>query len=415
MANILVLGSGGREHALCYRLSKSASVKNVFCAPGSYGMKDVAHPVPIDIMDNDIIIKAAKYLDIDFVLVGPETLLDNGVTDALKQAGITVFGPTKEASKLVASKSYSKDFMKRHNIPTAAYETFTDFEAAKEYLTKTSYPLVIKASGLAAGKGVVIPETYEEALQDIHEMLVDKRFGESSSEIIIEDFMDGEEFSLLVLCHNETALPLQVSQDYKRAYDKDEGENTGGMGAYTPVDHISQDDVSESMNTVVYPNLKGMMDEGNPFVGVLFCGLMKTREGIKVIEYNVRFGDPETEALMLAFESDLYEIILSVMNDDPKPIEWSKDYHLGVVMSAPNYPAEPRLGEIIEGLHDKAFHMGTHYKDDAFYVSGGRVLFVHGSGKTLEDARQKAYESVSKIESKDIHYRKDIGHYEPKI
>lgn len=411
MANILVLGSGGREHALCYRLSKSESVKNVYCAPGSYGMKDVAQPVSIDIFNSEVVIKAAEYLEIDLVLVGPETVLDNGITDALEGAGIKVFGPNKKATQLESSKSYSKDFMKRYSIPTAQYENFTDFEQAKAYIKDHDYPLVIKASGLAAGKGVVIPQTYEEALQDLTEMMIDKRFGESSNEVVIEDFMVGEEFSLLVLCHHETALPLQVSQDYKRIFDNDEGANTGGMGAYTPVDHITQADIDESMEKVVYPTLKGMIEDDRPFVGVLFCGLMKTSEGIKVIEYNVRFGDPETESLMLAFESDLYEIIQSVMNDEPKEIKWSKDYHLGVVMSAPNYPNEPETGNIITGL-DKVpnvFHMGTHYKDDEFYTSGGRVLFVHGSGKTMDEARKNAYENIDTIQSKGIHYRKDIG------
>lgn len=405
----MVLGSGGREHALCYRLSKSPSVSHVYCAPGTYGMSDVAQPVSIDIMNNETIIKAAKYLDIDLVLVGPETILENGVTDALTRAGIKVFGPSKEATKLESSKSYSKDFMKKHQIPTANYETFTDYESAKAYLEKCDFPQVIKASGLAAGKGVTIPETLEEALKDAHEMLVDKRFGDSSSEIIIEDFMQGEEFSLLVLCHHNTALPLQVSQDYKRIYDGDKGENTGGMGAYTPVDHITKEDLEESMKNVVYPTLQGMMDQDTPFVGVLFAGLMKTDQGIKVIEYNVRFGDPETEALMLAFESDLNEIILSVMNDDPKEIEWSKDYHMGVVMSAKNYPNNPETGALIDKIPSNVFHMGTHYKDDQYFVSGGRVLFVHGSGSTLEEARTAAYKNIGQIECEGIHYRKDIG------
>lgn len=411
MAKVLVLGSGGREHALCYRLSKSPSVSKVYCAPGTHGMKDVAQPVSIDIFNNEVVVKATQYLNIDLVLVGPETVLDNGVTDALEKVGIRVFGPNQKATELESSKSYSKDFMKRYDIPTAEYECFTDFESAKAYLKNHAYPLVIKASGLAAGKGVVIPTTYEEAEKELHAMMVDKRFGESSNEVVIEDFMEGEEFSLLVLCHNNTALPLQVSQDYKRINDQDKGENTGGMGAYTPVDHISDEDLKESMDKVVYPTLKGMISDGRPFTGVLFCGLMKTPSGMKVIEYNVRFGDPETESLMLAFESDLYEIIQSVLNDDPKEIRWSPDYHLGVVMSAPNYPDTPILGNVIKGLESvpNVFHMGTHYKDETYYTSGGRVLFVYGSGKTLEGARKSAYQNIDAIQSEGIHYRKDIG------
>lgn len=411
MANVMVLGSGGREHALCYRLSKSPSVKNVYCAPGSYGMSDVAQPVPIDIFNHDIVIKAAEYLKIDLVLVGPETVLDAGITDSLEEAGFKVFGPSQKASRLEASKSYSKDFMKRYNIPTAAYGVFTELSKAVAYLESQSFPIVIKASGLAAGKGVIIAEDYNEAVSALESMMVDKRFGDSANEVVIEEFMDGEEFSLLVLCHNNTALPLQVSQDYKRVFDNDKGENTGGMGAYTPVDHISQGDVDESMARVVYPTLQGMMDEGTPFTGVLFCGLMKTSKGIETIEFNVRFGDPETESLMLAFESDLYEIVMSVLDENPKEIQWSKDYHLGVVMSAPNYPETPEIGKHITGL-DKVpnvFHMGTHYKEGEYYTSGGRVLFVHGSGETLEQARLAAYENIETIQSEGIHYRKDIG------
>lgn len=411
MARVLVLGSGGREHALCYRLSKSPSVTHVFCAPGTYGMKDVAQPVPIDIFDHDVVIKAAQYLKVDLVLVGPETVLDAGITDALEEAGFKVFGPNQKATQLESSKSFSKDFMKRYNIPTAAYGTFSDLGEAVAYLDTQQFPIVLKASGLAAGKGVIIAETKEEAIEALESMMVDKRFGDSANEVVIEEFMQGEEYSLLVLCHNTTALPLQVSQDYKRAFDNDKGENTGGMGSYTPVDHISQADVDEAMATIVHPTLAGMIEDGNPFTGVLFCGIMKTPEGAKTIEFNVRFGDPETEALMLAFESDLYEVIQSVLNDDPIEIQWSPNYHLGVVMSAPNYPLEPEIGNLLEGLEHvpNVFHMGTHYKDDAYYTSGGRVLFVYGSGETLADAREAAYENIDAIQSKGIHFRKDIG------
>lgn len=411
MANVLVLGSGGREHALCYRLSKSPSVKNVYCAPGSYGMKDVAQAVPIDIFDHDIVIKAAEYLKVDLVLVGPETVLDAGITDSLEEAGIKVFGPNKKATQLESSKSFSKDFMKRYNIPTAAYETFTDLDSAKAYLDSQNFPVVIKASGLAAGKGVIIAENKAQAIVALESMMVDKRFGDSADEVIIEEFMVGEEFSLLVLCHNETALPLQVTQDYKRAFDNDKGENTGGMGSYTPVDNISQEIVDKSMAEIVMPTLKGMIQDGNPFTGVLFCGIMKTSKGVETIEFNVRFGDPETESLMLAFESDLYEIILSVLDENPKEIQWSKDYHCGVVMSAPGYPEEPRIGELLKGLEHvpNVFHMGTHFKDDAYYTCGGRVLFVHGSGKDLEEAAKNAYKNIHAIQSEGIHFRKDIG------
>lgn len=407
----MVLGSGGREHALCYRLKQSPTVKEVYCAPGSHGMSNVAQPVPIDIFNHEIVIKAAKYLNIDLVLVGPETVLDAGITDALESAGFKVFGPSQKAAQLEASKSFSKDFMKRYDIPTASYDVFTDLEAAKMYLDTQSFPIVIKASGLAAGKGVIIAESHEEAITALESMMVDKRFGDSADEVIIESFMEGDEFSLLVLCHNNTAVPLQVSQDYKRIFDGDMGENTGGMGAYTPVDHIYQSDVDEAMKTVVHPTLQGMIDDGLPFTGVLFCGLMKTDEGIKTIEFNVRFGDPETESLMLALKSDLYAVIQSVMNEETVELEWSSDYHLGVVMSAPNYPENPEIAHIIEGIDDlpNVFHMGTHYKDETYYTSGGRVLFVYGSGKTLEEARNAAYENIDTIQSEGMHYRKDIG------
>lgn len=411
MANVLVLGSGGREHALCYRLHHSESVNNVYCAPGADGMSDVAKILALDIFAHEVVIQKAQELEIDLVLVGPETVLASGITDALEAVGIKVFGPTQKATQLESSKAFSKDFMKRYDIPTAAYGTFSNLKDAQSYLMTQSFPIVIKASGLAAGKGVIIATDYDEAMEALDAMFVDKKFGDSGDEVIIEEFMEGDEFSLLVLCHNNTALPLQVAQDYKRIFDHDEGENTGGMGAYTPVDRVSQKQVDVAMETIVAPTLQGMMDEGMPFTGVLFCGLMNTSEGMKTIEFNVRFGDPETEALMLAFESDLYEVILSVMNDEPMDIKWSKDYHLGVVMSSPNYPETPITGRPIEGLDQvgTVFHMGTKLENDTYQTSGGRVLFVYGSGATLELAQEAAYKNIKPIKSEGIHFRKDIG------
>ena len=412
MAKVLVLGSGGREHALVYRLFKSKSVSSVFCAPGSHAMSDMATLVNLPIDQNEAILKFAQENAIDLVLVGPETLLIQGIVDAFENSGIAIFGPDSKAAQLEGSKAYSKDFMKRYAIPTASYQVFSDYEKAKEFLASATYPTVIKASGLAAGKGVVIPHTYEEACQYLEAMMVHEKFGSAASSVVIEEFMEGEEFSLLVLCHHTTAVPLQIAQDYKRIFDGDEGENTGGMGAYTPVEHISSEDLEEAMRTVVHPTLEGMMRDDTPFTGVLFCGLMKTPEGIKTIEYNVRFGDPETESLMLAFESDLYEIIMSVLKDEPKEITWSKKTHLGVVLSAPNYPETPILGEVIRGMDQTnapVFHMGTKFDGTDYQVNGGRVLFVSGSGQSLQEARISAYENVSQITSNGIHYRKDIG------
>ena len=413
MSKVLVIGSGGREHAICYKFSTSPLVDTVYVAPGNSGMKDVATVVDIKVDDFEGLANFAKENQIDLTFVGPEIPLCAGVVDYFKEQGLCIFGPTKAAARLEGSKCFSKDMMAKYDIPTATYKSFNDYEEASKYLETCSIPVVLKADGLAAGKGVIIPETMEAARVSLKDMMCDGLFDAAGSSVVIEEFLEGEEFSLLAFVNGEYVYPMQIAQDHKRAYDNDEGLNTGGMGAYTPVSHISQETIDEAMEKVMKPMAKAMVEEGCPFTGILYGGLMATKKGVKTIEFNVRFGDPETEVILQAMSSDLYATIMDVLNNKVPTITFDDKSYIGVVMAANGYPESYKKGAVISGLENVAsrvFHMGTKEVDGKVTTNGGRVLFVTACGDNMKEAKELVYNEISKISCDDLFYRKDIAH-----
>ena len=412
MARVLVIGSGGREHAIAYKFKQSKNVETVYVAPGNPGMANVATLVNISGNDFDGLIKFVKENKVDLTFVGPEIPLCLGIVDAFEKENLTIFGPSLQAAQLEGSKVFSKMMMKKYDIPTAKYESFSDYHTALEYLEKQELPIVIKADGLAAGKGVVISHSMEDAKQSLMSMMIENQFDEAGNNVVIEEFLEGEEFSLLAFVNEELVVPMQIAQDHKRAYDNDEGFNTGGMGAYTPVKQISEDVINEALNNIMIPMAKAMVKEGKPFKGILYGGCMVTKHGVKTIEYNVRVGDPETEVILLALENDLYEVIMDVLNKKEVKLSFSDEAYCGVVMASKGYPNFYQKGYEITGLDDvttPVFHMGTELKEDKLVTSGGRVLFVVGQGKTLKEAKEKAYEEITKIHCENLFYRSDIG------
>lgn len=410
--NILVIGSGGREHAICDAIKRSPKCTKLYAAPGNAGIKAIAECVDIKDTDVEGVCKFAKQNDIDLVVVGPEAGLASGMVDALTAIGIKAFGPTKAAAQIEASKEFAKDLMKKYNIPTAGYAVFEDYDKAIDYVSKNSFPTVIKYDGLAAGKGVVIALNLEEAKQALKDMLVDDKFGSAS--VVIEEYLDGPEFSFMCFCDRENVYRMEISQDHKRAYDGDLGPNTGGMGAYSPVPIISKEDLDYAYENIMVPTAKAMVLEGVPFKGVLYGGLMKTKDGIKVIEFNSRFGDPETEVVLPRLESDIVDIFLNIVDGKKiDEIKWSKDVTLGIVLASKGYPLDYKKGFKISGLENiesKVFHMGTKLVDGEYYTNGGRVLFVVAKGKTLQEAKDNALRDTKKIECENLFYRSDIGH-----
>lgn len=412
MKKVLVIGSGGREHAIAYKFKQSPQVEEVFVAPGNPGMSDVATLVNIDSMDFKQLIEFVKEKQIDLTFVGPEIPLCAGITDAFHEAGLEVFGPTQAAAQLEGSKVFSKAMMKKYNIPTAKYESFSSYEQAKAYLEKQTMPIVLKADGLAAGKGVIIAMTMEEALTALEEMMCNQLFADAGSSVVIEEYLEGEEFSLLAFVNGDLVIPMQIAQDHKRAFDNDEGLNTGGMGAYTPVSHIPKEAYNEAVEKIIQAMASAMVKEGKPFLGVLYGGCMLTKDGVKTIEYNVRFGDPETEVVLPALKNDLVDVVINTMKGQSTKLEWSDEAYCGVVMANKGYPENYQKGAVIEGLdHCNAlvFHMGTSTKDGKTIATGGRVLFVVSSASTLKDAQTKVYEEIKNIHCNALFYRNDIG------
>ena len=412
--NVLVIGRGGREHALAWKFAQSKQVETVYVAPGNEGMKDVATPVAIDENDFDALITFAKENNIGLTFVGPEIPLMNGIVDRFEAEGLRVFGPNSKAAVIEGSKAFTKELMKKYDIPTAAYETFTEYEAAVRYIEKVGAPIVIKADGLAAGKGVTVAMTLEEALQAVKEMLQDVKFGEASKKVVIEEFLDGQEFSLMAFVNGTTVYPMVIAQDHKRAFDGDKGPNTGGMGAYSPVPQIPQSAVEQAIETVLHPTAQAMIQEGRSFTGILYAGLILTSEGPKVIEFNARFGDPETEVILPRLESDLVDVCNHVLDETELTLEWSEDAVIGVVLASKGYPEAYEKGAVIRGLETLedviVFHAGTDVKDGEFVTNGGRVLFVACKGKDLQEAKNKVYGEITKIESDGLFYRSDIGY-----
>lgn len=412
--NILVVGSGGREHAIAKKFNHSPSVDKVFVAPGNDGMRQDAEVVAIDAMDFAGLAQFAKDNAVDLTFVGPEQPLAAGIVDFFQLRGLTIFGPTKAAAQIEGSKSYAKALMKKYNIPTAAYETFTDAEKAVEYVKQQGAPIVIKADGLAAGKGVIVAMTEQEACDAIYDMIGNQRFGESSSRVVIEEFLDGEEFSFMSFVHKGQIYPMVIAQDHKRAYDGDKGPNTGGMGAYSPVPQIPQEYVSRAYIEIVEPTVKAMEEEGVPFTGILYAGLILTNEGPKVIEFNARFGDPETQVVLPRMTSDFGLFMKALMEEQYFDLQWSEEAMLGVVIAAEGYPGDVEKGNPLPDLVDltekfDVYHAGTKLVDGQFVGNGGRVLLVAAKANTLKEAQEKVYSTINEQQWGKFFYRKDIG------
>ncbi|MBF2567616.1 phosphoribosylamine--glycine ligase [Listeria welshimeri] len=415
--NLLVVGSGGREHAISKKLLESNNVEKVYCAPGNDGMRlDDIELVAISETDKAALIAFAKEKSIGFVIVGPEVPLLEGVVDALEEAGIKAFGPKANAALIEGSKDFAKQFMEKYAIPTAASRTFTDYEEAKAYLDERGVPIVIKADGLAAGKGVTVALEMEEAVLALKDMMLEEKFGDASLKVVIEDFLAGEEFSLMAFVNGEKVYPMAIAQDHKRAYEGDKGPNTGGMGAYSPVPHISETVVEEAVKNILRPAAKGMVNEGRYFRGILYAGLILTESGPKVIEFNARFGDPETQVVLPRLESDFAALIEALLNNEKPDVRFKKEgITLGVVLASAGYPEHYEKGNKLTGLADISndvviYHAGTKQNESGDFVSnGGRVLLLAKEAETMIRARTLLYPEMEKLDNPNFFYRMDIG------
>ncbi len=414
LLNVLLVGSGGREHALAWAIAKSPLLEKLYCFPGNPGIAEVAEIVVINIADHNAVAQFCELMNIGLVVVGPEAPLVAGLADDLQAHGIKVFGPTKFAAQLEGSKGFTKDICAKYNIPTAAYGRFTSHDAARAYLRKTGAPIVIKADGLAAGKGVTVAMTVAEAEAALEEIFAG-RFGEA--ECVIEAFLEGEEASFFVLSDGEHALPLATAQDHKRAGDGDTGPNTGGMGAYSPAPVMTDALCQEALEKIVKPTIRALKEMGHPYVGVLYAGLMITRDGPQLIEYNARFGDPETQVLMMRLQGDILPVLLATVDGklDKASVAWRDEVALTVVMAAKGYPGDVVKGSEIRGVKqacsDKVeiFHAGTALKDGKLVANGGRVLNVTALGRTVKEAQALAYQAVDRIDWPEGFCRRDIG------
>ena len=407
---VLVVGSGGRCHAIVEALSKSPQVEKIFCAPGNAGIAALAECVAIKETSVEELKEFALANDIELTVAGPEVALEAGIADVFKANGLRLFGPSKSAARIECSKQFAKDLMHKYDIPTAAYATFEDFDAAWEYVKAGSLPTVLKYDGLAAGKGVVIAETLEQAEEALRDMLQDEKFGKGK--VVIEEYLEGPEFSLLCFVNGTDVYPMPVAQDHKRAFDGDEGPNTGGMGAYTELPFITEEDLEYAMNKIMRPTAAAMVEEGCSFCGVLYGGLMKTKNGIKVIEFNARFGDPETEVILPRMTSDICQVFCDIVDGKQPTITWNEMATLGIVLASKGYPGSYEKGYVIEGTEDvdgSIYHMGTALKDGKYVTSGGRVMIVVCQAPTLREAQQKAAAEVAKIKCDNLFHRTDIG------
>ena len=423
--NVLIIGGGGREHALAWKIAQSNKVQKVFVAPGNGGTARDKRLDNIDITDVQALREFALANAVELTVVGPETPLAAGVVDEFRAHGLRIFGPTQAAAQLESSKAFSKAFMKRHNIPTAAYDTFTEAQAAHDYVTAKGAPIVVKADGLAAGKGVVVAMTEDEAHQAIDFMLQGNALGVSHNEggarVVIEEFLQGEEASFIVMCDGKTVLPLATSQDHKRLLDGDEGPNTGGMGAYSPAPVVTPEVHARAMREIILPTIKGMEKDGIPFTGFLYAGLMIDPQGqVKTLEFNCRMGDPETQPIMARLKTDLVDVLLAATSQhaetrfDDFELDWDRRTAIGVVLAAHGYPMNPRKGDVISGLQQDTddvvvFHAGTHMTEGHLRTTGGRVMCVTALGGTLKLAQQLAYDTVQGIHFDGMQYRTDIG------
>jgi phosphoribosylamine--glycine ligase len=416
---ILVIGSGGREHALAWRLAQGAKVQKVYVAPGNAGTALEKGVENVNLNSVDELLEFALREHIYLTVVGPEAPLSKGVVDAFRRAGLKIFGPTKAAAQLESSKDFAKAFMVRHNIPTAFYETFSDVAAAHAYIDKHGAPIVIKADGLAAGKGVIVAMSLDEAHQAVDMMLSDNKLGDAGARVVIEEFLEGEEASFIVMVDGKNVLPLATSQDHKRLMDGDQGPNTGGMGAYSPAPVVTPEVYARALREVIMPTVHGMEKEGHTYTGFLYAGLMISPDGaIKVLEFNCRMGDPETQPIMLRLKTDLLTMMEHAVNGtlDAIEVEWDRRTALGVVLAAANYPVTPRSGDVINGLPARSeedahvFHAGTKLVDGKVQTSGGRVLCVTALGDSVRMAQRRAYQVVDEIHFDGCQSRRDIGY-----
>lgn len=419
--NVLVIGSGGREHALAWKTAQSNNVNKVYVAPGNAGTLTEDKLENINISSDDIagLVEFAKTNKIELTIVGPEQPLVDGVVDAFQAEGLAIFGPSAKAAQLEGSKAFTKDFLARNNIPSGYYQNFTEVEPALAYVREQGAPIVVKADGLAAGKGVIVALTLKEAEDAIEDMLAGNAFGDAGHRVVIEEFLEGEEASFIVMVDGKNVLPFATSQDHKRAYNEDKGPNTGGMGAYSPAPVVTPEIHDRIMNEVIYPTVEGMAKEGAPYTGFLYAGLMIDEDGTpKVIEYNCRFGDPETQPIMMRLQSDLAELCLLACDEklDTATISFDERAAVGVVLAAGGYPASYNKGDVISGLETnqandaKTFHAGTSLVDGNVVTNGGRVLCATALGNTVTEAQEKAYTLLNQITWKDVQYRTDIAY-----
>ena len=419
MKKVLVVGGGGREHAIVYALSRSAQVEKIYCAPGNAGIAQLAECVAIKDTDVEGLLLFAKETEVDLTVVGPEAALAAGVVDAFRAEGMPIFGHTKAATQIESSKEFAKIIMQKYDVPTAAYQSFSDYEEALAYVQAGRLPIVLKYDGLAAGKGVVIANTLEEADLTLQDMLCNEAFGKGK--VVVEEFLEGPEFSFMCFVNGENVYPMPLSQDHKRAYDNDEGPNTGGMGAYTPLPFVTEEDEAFAKEYILEAVAKGMCAEGLPLTGVLYGGLMKTAQGIKVIEFNARFGDPETEVVLPLLESDAYDVFYGIATGDEamrlkgdKAMNWRNEATIGVVLASKGYPGDYTKGAVIEGTEvfdGPIFHMGTKNDNGVLKTNGGRVMMCIATGKDISAAREKVYNEIEKIQCPNLFYRKDIAHW----
>ena len=407
---VLVVGSGGRCHAIVEALSRSSQVEKIFCAPGNAGIAALAQCVAIKETQVEALRDFAVENGVELTVVGPEVALEAGIADCFKESNLRIFGPSKKAAQIECSKQFAKDLMLKYDVPTAAYKTFTEFDEALAYVKAGELPTVLKYDGLAAGKGVVIAESMEQAEEALRDMLLDEKFGKGK--VVIEEYLEGPEFSLLCFVNGHDVYPMPVAQDHKRAYNGDKGPNTGGMGAYTSLPFITDEDIEYAMNNIMRRTADAMVAEGAPFCGVLYGGLMKTKNGIKVIEFNARFGDPETEVILPRLKSDMCQVFCDVADGKAPVIEWDDQATLGVVLASKGYPGSYEKGYTIEGIEEvdgSVYHMGTALKDGKYVTSGGRVMIVVCKAATLKEAQVKANAEIEKIKCDNLFYRTDIG------
>lgn len=416
MLKVMVIGGGAREHTLVWKISQSPKVKEIYVAPGSAGTGLIAKNLDIKATDLEALAKVSQERKIDLAVVGPEAPLAAGIVDLFQSRGIPVFGPSKEATKIESSKVFAKELMQRYGIPCAKSRSFSSFSAAKDYVRAQKPPIVVKADGLAAGKGSIVSHSIDEALKALSEIMEERIFGEAGDQVLIEECLMGKEVSLLAFTDGKTVVPMVPACDYKRAFDGDRGPNTGGMGGYSPPNFFDEEMVSRVRDTILEPTVRAMAKEGKPYKGVLYAGLMVTEEGPKVLEFNARFGDPENQVMLPRLKSDLVEIMLAVIDGrlEKIEVEWSDEACVGVVMASGGYPGSYKTGFPIEGLDrvDKGilvFHAGTKAEQGKILTDGGRVLTVAATGKTIAEAREKVYSNISRIHFEGCHYRKDIA------